>query len=80
MDMVAFIVLLLACSQWRPVHEGLLYFESIGSVYGISAKVENYACMVDLIGNVGHLQDAEDFINTMSCKPNGLTHGLQSSL
>ncbi len=28
--------------------------------------------MVDLIGNAGHLQEAEDFINTMSCKPNGL--------
>jgi len=43
MDMVAFIALLSACSQWRPFHEGLLYFESIGSVYGISAKVENCA-------------------------------------
>jgi hypothetical protein len=34
--------------------------------------MENCACMVDLIGNAGHLQEAEDFINTMSCKPNGL--------
>ncbi len=53
-------------------HEGMLYFESIGLVYGISAKMENCACMVDLIGNAGHLQEVEDFINTMSCKPNGL--------
>jgi hypothetical protein len=53
-------------------HEGLFYFESIGLVYGIFVKVENCACMVDLIGNVGHLQEAENFINTISCKPNGL--------
>ncbi len=72
MDMVAFIVFLLTCSHWRPFHEGLLYFESIGSIYGIFAKVENCDCMVDLIGNVGHLQEAKDFINTMSCNPNGL--------
>ncbi len=37
--------------------------------------------MVDLIGNVGHLQEVEDIINTMSSKTkwpceDGLTHGL----
>jgi len=69
--MVAFISLLFCqhVVNRSLFHEGLLYFES---VYGISAKVGNCAYMVDLIGNVGHLQEAEDFINIMSCKPNGL--------
>ncbi len=26
--------------------------------------------MVDLLGSAGHLQEAEDFINTISCEPN----------
>jgi hypothetical protein len=28
--------------------------------------------MANLIGNAGHLQEAEDFVNIMSYKPNGL--------
>ncbi|KAH8965947.1 hypothetical protein BDL97_04G143100 [Sphagnum fallax] len=71
MDRVAFIALLSACSHGGLVYEGLLYFESMGSVYGISATVEHCACMVDLLGRAGHLQEAEDFINTVSCEPNG---------
>jgi pentatricopeptide repeat protein len=71
MDRVAFIALLSACSHGGLVYEGLLYFESMGSVYGISATVEHCACMVDLLGRAGHLQEAEDFIDTMSCEPNG---------
>jgi pentatricopeptide repeat protein len=71
MDRVAFIALLSACSHGGLVYEGLLYFESMGSVYGISATVEHCACMVDLLGRAGRLQEAEDFINTMSCEPNG---------
>jgi hypothetical protein len=42
----------------------------MSSVYGISATVEHYICMVDLLGSAGRLQDAEDFINTISCEPN----------
>ncbi|CAK9854889.1 unnamed protein product, partial [Sphagnum jensenii] len=71
-DPVTFVgVLNASCSHGGLVCEGLLYFESMGSVYGISATVEHCACMVDLLGRAGHLQEAEDFINTMSCEPNG---------
>jgi hypothetical protein len=34
----------------------------------ISAKLEHYTCMVDLLGHAGHLQEAENMIMTMPCK------------
>ncbi|CAK9881683.1 unnamed protein product [Sphagnum jensenii] len=69
MDQVTFISLLSACTHAGLVDEGLCYFESMGSVYGVPATVEHYACIVDLLGRAGHLQEAEDFISTMSCEP-----------
>jgi len=69
MDQVTFVALLSACSHAGLVDEGWCYFESMGLVHSISATVEHYACMVDLLGRAGHLQEAEDFINTMSFKP-----------
>jgi pentatricopeptide repeat protein len=69
MDQVTLISLLSACTHAGLVDEGLCYFESMGSVYGVPATVEHYACIVDLLGRAGHLQEAEDFISTMSCEP-----------
>jgi pentatricopeptide repeat protein len=51
------------------VDEGLCYFESMGSVYRISAIAEHYACMVDLLGRAGQLQEAENLIHMMPFKP-----------
>ncbi|CAM6045275.1 unnamed protein product [Sphagnum compactum] len=67
-DEVTFVALLSACSHGGFVDEGLWYFESMGSVYGVSATVEHYACMVDLLGRAGHLQEAEDLIKMMTGK------------
>jgi pentatricopeptide repeat protein len=41
----------------------------MGLVYNVSATLEHYACMVDLLGRAGHLREAEDFINIMCCEP-----------
>jgi pentatricopeptide repeat protein len=37
--------------------------------YRISAKLEHYTCMVDLLGHSGHLQEAENMIKEIPCKP-----------
>jgi pentatricopeptide repeat protein len=42
-------------------------------VYMISPTVEHYTCMVDLLGRAGHLQEAENMIKTMPCKPHFAT-------
>ncbi|CAK9201053.1 unnamed protein product [Sphagnum jensenii] len=69
-DKVTFICLLSACNHAGLVEEGLQFFESMKSVYGISATVEHYACMVDLLGRAGRLAEAEDLIKVMHCEPN----------
>jgi hypothetical protein len=53
-----------------PVDEGLHYFHIMSSCFSIFATVEHYACMVDLLGCAGHLQEAEHLIMRMSCEPN----------
>ncbi|CAM6033764.1 unnamed protein product [Sphagnum compactum] len=69
-DNVTLVALLSACSHLGLVDEGMHYYESMGLVYGISSTVEHYACMVDLLGRAGHLDEAEDLIKTMPFEPN----------
>jgi pentatricopeptide repeat protein len=35
----------------------------------ISAKAEHYTCVVDLLGQAGHLKEAENIMKAMPCKP-----------
>jgi hypothetical protein len=37
--------------------------------YMISANLEHYTYMVDLLGCAGHLQDAKNMVMAMPCKP-----------
>jgi pentatricopeptide repeat protein len=48
-DNVTFLSLLSACNHAGLVNEGLHYFESLSLVCGVSATVEHYASMVDLL-------------------------------
>jgi pentatricopeptide repeat protein len=41
---------------------------SIITLYMISAWLEHYTCMADLLGHAGHLQEAENMIEAMPCK------------
>ncbi len=68
-DNVTFTSLLSGCSHAGLVDEGLQYFESMGFVYNKSPTVEHYACMVDLLGRAGFLNEAEGLITTMLCQP-----------
>jgi len=56
----------------------------MSSVYMISAKLEHYICMVDLLGCAGHLQDMENMIKVIACNPpvaiDGFYGYLQNSL
>jgi pentatricopeptide repeat protein len=68
-DDITFACLLSACSHAGLVHEGLCFFASTKEVYMISPTVKHYTCMVDLLGRAGHLQEAENMIKSMPCKP-----------
>ncbi|CAK9252120.1 unnamed protein product, partial [Sphagnum jensenii] len=69
-DDITFFCLLSACSHSGLVDEGLRCYSSMSTVYMISANLEHYTCMVDLLGRAGHLHEAENMLKAMPCKPN----------
>lgn len=66
---VTFLSVLFACSHGGLVEEGMSYFHRMQDIYGIVPDMEHYACIVDLLGRVGHLDDALDFIKKMPIEP-----------
>ncbi|GLJ18953.1 hypothetical protein SUGI_0338960 [Cryptomeria japonica] len=68
-DCVTFIALLSACSHAGLVDKGWQYFEIMNRNYNIIPRMEHYACMVDLLGRSGCLDEALDFIKKMPLKP-----------
>jgi pentatricopeptide repeat protein len=39
--------------------------------YSLEPNLKHYACMVDLLGKSGHLQEAEDVVSAMPIEPDG---------
>ncbi|OMO79371.1 hypothetical protein CCACVL1_13723 [Corchorus capsularis] len=74
-DDLTFIAILSACSHSGLIDEGSYYFESLESVYGIPPKIDHYACMVDLLGRAGRLEEAETLIKQMPIAPNEVVLG-----
>eukprot|EP01018_Ginkgo_biloba_P026037 Gb_14324 [translate_table: standard] len=72
---ITFVSVLSACSHAGLVDEGWQYFESMSRDYGITPRVEHYACMVDLLGRAGHLDEAHQFIEKMPLEPDGSVWG-----
>ena len=66
---VTFLAVLSACSHAGLINEGWYYFNSMIRDYGISPRLDHYACMVDLLGHDGHLDEAHVLISTMSIEP-----------
>ncbi|KAK9124677.1 hypothetical protein Sjap_014279 [Stephania japonica] len=66
---VTLLCVLFACSHVGMIEEGIHYFQIMEEKYGIVPEMEHYACIVDLYGRVGHLDDAIDFINNMPIEP-----------
>ncbi|XP_077212616.1 pentatricopeptide repeat-containing protein At4g01030, mitochondrial-like [Tasmannia lanceolata] len=68
-DGITFTALLSGCRHSGLVNDGWKYFDSMRTDYGIIPTLEHYACMVDLLGRGGYLDEAWDFIQTMPLKP-----------
>ncbi|CAM6020096.1 unnamed protein product [Sphagnum balticum] len=54
------------------VDEGRHCSASMVTDYMVSAKLEHYTCMVDLLGRAGHLWEAENMIMAMPWKVKGV--------
>nr|XP_043626137.1 pentatricopeptide repeat-containing protein At1g15510, chloroplastic [Erigeron canadensis] len=68
-DPVTFISLLRACGRSGMVENGLEYFKSMKESYGIVPNLKHYACLIDLLGRAGKLEEAHRFIKNMPIKP-----------
>ncbi|KAF8389868.1 hypothetical protein HHK36_024385 [Tetracentron sinense] len=68
-DGFTFIGILMACSHAGLVEEGLKYFTEMQSEHMIEPKLEHYACVVDMLGRSGRLDDAFKLIEGMPEEP-----------
>ncbi|ESR62056.1 hypothetical protein CICLE_v10014257mg [Citrus x clementina] len=68
-DHVTFLAIISACGHAGQVEAGIHYFHCMTEEYGIPARMEHYACMVDLFGRAGRLNKALETINSMPFAP-----------
>ncbi|EEE65377.1 hypothetical protein OsJ_20684 [Oryza sativa Japonica Group] len=66
---ITFVSLLSACVNAGLVSEGRMVFDTMVHEYGIVARIEHYAALVNLIGRHGQLDDALEVINSMPMAP-----------
>ncbi|KAE8674213.1 mediator of RNA polymerase II transcription subunit 16-like [Hibiscus syriacus] len=68
-DQVTFLALLTACVNSGLVKEGRVFFKEMKVIYGCQPNQEHYACMVDLLGRSGHINEARELVDKMPFKP-----------
>ncbi|KAL5697871.1 hypothetical protein ACHQM5_028976 [Ranunculus cassubicifolius] len=68
---VTFVGVLTSCSHVGMVEEGRHLFASMEKDYGIKPDADHYACMVDILGRAGHLEEALKLAETMPFEPHG---------
>ncbi|KAK8548689.1 hypothetical protein V6N12_061597 [Hibiscus sabdariffa] len=68
-DMITVVGVLSACSRSGLVNEGLRFYNTITNEHGMKPTVEICACVVDMLGRSGQLDQALDFIKTMPVEP-----------
>lgn len=64
-DEITYIGVLSACSHGGLVSEGQRHFKEMKIFYGIEPRAEHYACMIDLLGKVGLLEEAFEVARSM---------------
>ncbi|XP_050218069.1 pentatricopeptide repeat-containing protein At2g22410, mitochondrial-like [Mercurialis annua] len=74
-DDITFVGVLTACSHGGLVAEGQTYFRGMERKFGSKPKEEHYACMIDLLGRVGLLDDAYELITKMPMQPSEAAWG-----
>uniref|UniRef100_A0A2N9EY85 DYW domain-containing protein n=1 Tax=Fagus sylvatica TaxID=28930 RepID=A0A2N9EY85_FAGSY len=66
---VTFIGVLTACSHVGLVEQGQQLFVTMENCFGVAPSANHYACMVDLLGRAGRLEEALELIETMPIEP-----------
>lgn len=68
-DHVTFLAIISACGHAGRVEEGKHYFKCMEEDHKITARMEHYACMIDLFARAGRLEEAYEFIKCMPFEP-----------
>ncbi|KAL8208044.1 hypothetical protein R6Q57_007456 [Mikania cordata] len=68
-DFITFIGLLFACSHAGLVDQARQYFDSMINFYHIKPGQDHYACMIDLLGRSGGIDEAVELLNNMVVEP-----------
>ncbi|KGN65963.1 pentatricopeptide repeat-containing protein At4g21300 [Cucumis sativus] len=68
-DHVTFLGIISACGHAGQVDEGIRYYHLMTEEYGIPARMEHYACVADMFGRAGRLDEAFETINSMPFPP-----------
>lgn len=68
-DHITFVSVLSACSHAGLIDEGWECFNSMLRDFGVAPRPEHYACMVDMLGRAGKLNEAREFIERMPIRP-----------
>jgi pentatricopeptide repeat protein len=70
-DDLTFICMLYACSHAGLMQEAQHLFLCMERDYEITPSVFHYACIIDLLGRAGCLDEAETLVNNLSFQPTG---------
>ncbi|XP_027330767.1 pentatricopeptide repeat-containing protein At1g11290, chloroplastic-like [Abrus precatorius] len=74
-DQVTFLGLLTACVNSGLVNEGKEIFKEMVGIYGYQPSQEHHACMVDLLGRAGQIDEASEIIETIPFESDARVYG-----
>ncbi|KAF5737872.1 pentatricopeptide repeat-containing protein [Tripterygium wilfordii] len=74
-DHITYVGVLSACTHVGLVEQGRSYYNLMKNVHQIEPTHSHYACMIDLLGRAGLLQEAYNFINSMPIEPDVIAWG-----
>ncbi|KAL8205048.1 hypothetical protein R6Q57_010671 [Mikania cordata] len=69
-DSISFVPVLSSCSHAGLLDQGKKLFTLMTDEYNIVPRLEHLACMVDLLGRSGRINEAYEFIKNMKIQPN----------
>ncbi|KAK1270451.1 Pentatricopeptide repeat-containing protein [Acorus gramineus] len=72
---ITFACVLNACSHAGKVDAGFEIFNSMEEEHGIEPRIEHHGCIVDLLGRMGRLEEAYNFMRRMRVEPDHVMWG-----
>ncbi|KAE8714976.1 integrator complex subunit 9-like [Hibiscus syriacus] len=74
-NQITLVSVLCACNHAGLLTEAQKYFRSMKELFGFEPMQEHYACMIDILGRAGRLDEAMELVNTMPFQADGSVWG-----